>query len=137
MARRKAFSTGQFWVSAQTMAPRKLSPAIVEMEITKERLRVIPLALAEAVKPLEKIGEVKIVDLGGALGRGAGGGQGSVTGGASDNLLSMLLAYRAQAPMVDQLLKESGFTGQDPMAGLMNAVSPAQPPAAESKPDKH
>jgi flotillin len=117
-------------------ARNMLAPAIVEMEITKERLRVIPLALAEAVKPLEKIGEVKIVDLGGALGRGAGGGQGSVTGGASDNLLSMLLAYRAQAPMVDQLLKESGFTGQDPMAGLMNAVSPAQPPAADSKPDK-
>jgi flotillin len=117
-------------------ARNMLAPAIVEMEITKERLRIIPLALAEAVKPLEKIGEVKIVDLGGALGRGAGGGQGSVTGGASDNLLSMLLAYRAQAPMVDQLLKESGFTGQDPMAGLMNAVSPVQTPAAETKPDK-
>ena len=48
----------------------------------------------------------------------------------------MLLAYRAQAPMVDQLLKESGFTGQDPMAGLMNAVSPATPEGTGPKTEK-
>ena len=105
-------------------ARNMLSPALIEMEITKERLRIIPLALAEAVKPLEKIGDVKIVDLGGALGRG--GGTGNPGGpGTSDNLLSMLLAYRAQAPMVDQLLKESGFVGADPLSGLMNAAAPA------------
>jgi flotillin len=104
-------------------ARNMLSPAIVEMEVTKERLRIIPLALAEAVKPLEKIGDVKIVDLGGALGRGNSGSGSVAGGGTSDNLLSMLLAYRAQAPMVDQLLKESGFTGADPMASLMNAAA--------------
>jgi len=103
-------------------ARNMLSPAIVEMEITKERLRIIPLALAEAVKPLEKIGEVKIVDLGGALGRGNGAMTGP-GGGTSDNLLSMLLAYRAQAPMVDQLLKESGFVGNDPVSSLIGAAS--------------
>ena len=31
-----------------------LSQAIIEMEITKERLRIIPQALAEAVKPMDK-----------------------------------------------------------------------------------
>ncbi len=106
-------------------ARNMLAPAIVEMEITKERLRIVPLALAEAMKPLEKIGDVKIIDLGGALGRGgaSGGGVGGA-GGASDNLLQMLLAYRAQAPMVDALLKESGFTGADPVAAMMGAVAP-------------
>ncbi len=110
-------------------ARNMLAPAIVEMEITKERLRLVPLALAEAVKPLEKIGEVKIIDLGGALGRtGAGaapGGAAGVAGGTSDNLLAMLLAYRAQAPMVDRLLKEAGFAGADPVSGLISALTPA------------
>jgi flotillin len=31
-----------------------MSQAVIELEITKERLRIIPLALAEAVKPLER-----------------------------------------------------------------------------------
>jgi hypothetical protein len=35
----------------------------------------------------------------------------------------MLLAYRAQAPMVDQLLKESGFVGNDPVSSLIGAAS--------------
>lgn len=111
-------------------ARNMLSPAIVEMEITRERLRVIPLALAEAVKPLEKIGEVKIVDLGGALGRGGGQAQAAGAGGAPDNLLSMLLAYRAQAPMIDQLLKEGGFQGANPVEALVTTATGGAQPAA-------
>jgi flotillin len=107
------------------------------MEITKERLRIIPLALAEAVRPLEKIGDVKIIDLGGALGRGSNGGGGTAsTGTAPDNLLSMLLAYRAQAPMVDALLKESGFTGADPVSSLINGASGVKAASAPDEDDE-
>jgi flotillin len=94
-------------------ARNTLAQEIIEFDLARERLRTIPSALAEAVKPLEKIGEVKIIDLGGALGTGgarngaADGGHGTV----SDNLMSALLAYRANAPMVDKLLAEAGFTG--------------------------
>jgi flotillin len=107
-------------------ARNMLAPAIVEMEITKERLRIVPLALAEAMKPLEKIGEVKIIDLGGALGRanGANGHAGPNGASAPDSLLQTLLAYRAQAPMVDALLRESGFAGADPVSGVMGAIAP-------------
>ena len=112
-------------------ARNMLAPAIVEMEITKERLRIIPLALAEAVRPLEKIGDVKIVDMGGALGRGGAPSAPGSGGGVPDNLLSMLLAYRAQAPMIDQLLKEGGFQGADPVSGILAAAaSPSAPSAA-------
>ena len=38
-----------------TEARNKLSPQIIEFELTRERIRIIPSALAEAVKPIEKI----------------------------------------------------------------------------------
>src|SRR3954471_914438 len=81
-------------------ARNAMSAAVIEFEITRERLRIIPLALAEAVKPLEKIGEVKIIDLGGAMGSGGPGaalanGHATAGTGRSDGLVDALLAYRA------------------------------------------
>lgn len=112
-------------------ARNMLSAAIIEYEITRERLRVIPAALAEAVRPMEKIGDVKIIDFGGALGvaRGGVGQAGGGNGSVPDNLLNSLLAYRANAPMIDKLLAEAGFS---PSEGLVQSLvngagSPAEP----------
>jgi flotillin len=77
------------------------------------------------VKPLEKIGDVRIVDLGGRgpLAGGATNGA-AVNGGgsATDNLLGALLQYRANAPIIDQLLAQAGFTGSNPVEALISAV---------------
>ena len=98
-----------------------MSAAVIELEITRERLRILPIALAEAVKPLEKIGEVRIIDMGGGLGGIAGGGNGG--GGKADSLVDALLAYRAQSPVIDSLLKEAGFTaGGNPVTSLISAA---------------
>jgi len=101
-----------------------LSQAIIELEITKERLRIVPLALAEAVRPLEKIGDVRIVDMGGRgpLAGASTNGAAANGGGATDHLLSALLQYRANAPIIDQLLAQAGFTGANPLDALVNAV---------------
>jgi flotillin len=109
-----------------------LSQAIIELEITKERLRIVPLALAEAVRPLEKIGDVRIVDMGGRgplVGAPTNGAAGN-GGGATDHLLSALLQYRANAPIIDQLLAQAGFTGGNPVEALVNAVKGSPPPTA-------
>ncbi|MDZ4776848.1 MAG: flotillin domain-containing protein [Alphaproteobacteria bacterium] len=110
-----------------------LSQAMIDLEVMRERLKIIPAALAETVKPLEKIGEVKIIDMGG-MGR-VGGGAAEGTG-TSDGLLGALLAYRAQAPMIDKLLAEAGFANAaNPLQSLLNTASggaAATPPAAES-----
>jgi len=109
-------------------ARNAMSAAVIELEITKERLRIIPLALAEALKPLEKIGDVKIIDLGGAMGSGGPGaalanGVGKGTGGRADGLVDALLAYRAQSPVIDSLLKEAGFTTDgNPVTSLIAAA---------------
>ena len=103
---------------------------MIDFDLAKERLRTIPQALSETVRPLEKIGEVKIIDLGGGLSGRAGSGNGIASGpagGPVDGLLGSLLAYRANAPVIDRLLAEAGFDGgSNPLQALVSAThSPA------------
>jgi flotillin len=115
---------GQMKINA---ARNTLSPAIIEFEIVKERLRIIPAALAESVKPLEKIGDVRIVDLNGWSPTGvAANGNGAA--GPTDGLINALLQYRASAPIIDQLLASAGFSGANPVDALLKAAPPG--PAA-------
>jgi hypothetical protein len=114
-------------------ARNTMSAAIIDFDIAKERLRTIPQALSETVRPLEKIGDIRIIDLGGGLpgriGIGNGIGNGPV-GGPMDGLLGSLLAYRANAPVVDKLLAEAGFNGgSNPLEALVSAASSPPPPA--------
>lgn len=88
-------------------ARNTMSPDLIAFELTRERLRIVPLALAEAVRPLEKIGDVKIIDMGGGAARVGGSG---VVAGRSDALVDQLLAYQAQSPIIAALLKEAGFS---------------------------
>ncbi|MFB2562041.1 flotillin family protein [Rhizobium sp. IMFF44] len=100
-------------------ARNKLSPAIIEFEITRERIRIVPAALAEAVKPIEKISDIRIFDTGGMLGRngnGAGGGSGV---GLGEGLAGQLLSYQANKPILDRLLKEAGFDGDNAISALL------------------
>ena len=66
-----------------------LSSALIDFDLAKERLRTIPQALSETVRPLEKIGEVKIIDLCGRAGGGNGIASGPA-GGPVDGLLGSL-----------------------------------------------
>jgi uncharacterized membrane protein YqiK len=79
-----------------------------------ERLEAI---VRESVKPLEKIDEIKILQVDGFLGGGggSGNGNGSYNGSLSDQIVNSALRYRAQGPLIDKLLKEIGLpTGSIP-----------------------
>jgi flotillin len=122
-------------------ARNKLSQAIVEYDLTLARINVIPNALAEAVKPIEKISDIRIFDTGGMLGRG--GGNGAMNGhgnglGLGDGLAAQLLSVSAFKPIIDKILAEGGFAaGPDALTSLTNALAaqqlanPAEPPAIE------
>jgi len=107
-------------------ARNALSSALIDFDLSKERLHTIPQALSETVRPLEKIGDVKIIDLGGGLSGRAAGGNGIATGpagGPMDGLLGSLLAYRANAPVIDKLLAEAGFdSGSNPLEALVSGT---------------
>ena len=79
------------------------------------RLKLVEKAEAiirESVRPLERIEGIKILHVDG-LGGSSGGGEGGGGGGGADGLVNSALRFRAQAPLVDQLLREIGIEGGD------------------------
>ena len=77
--------------------------------------------VAASVKPLEKVSDIKIMQLGGAgtkglewsNGDGAAGGGGGSGPSPTDEVMNSALRYRVQAPMVDQLLSDIGIDGSN------------------------
>jgi uncharacterized membrane protein YqiK len=65
----------------------------------------------ESVKPLERIEGIKILHVDGLGGGGGGMSDMGGGGGFADNVVNSALRYRAQAPLVDQLLREIGIEG--------------------------
>jgi uncharacterized membrane protein YqiK len=93
-------------------------------------------AKAEAVKPLQNIGDVKIIDMGGGLPRGVNGVASS--GGRMDTLVDSLLAYRANAPVIDQLLTEAGFPNSGGVVStLLGTASGPKAARTPPAPDGH
>jgi uncharacterized membrane protein YqiK len=89
-----------------------------ESRASAMRLRLIEKLegiIRESVKPMEKIDGIKILQVDGLGGGGGapGGGMREGSGNFSDNLVNSALRYRAQAPLVDSLLKEIGLSGGD------------------------
>jgi uncharacterized membrane protein YqiK len=81
--------------------------------------------IRESVRPMEKIDGIKILQVDGLANGGSSGGRGGVEGSGSfsDNLVNSALRYRAQAPLVDSLLREIGLSGGD-IGSLTNALAP-------------
>jgi len=72
--------------------------------------------IRESVKPLERIEGIKILHVDGLGGGGGGGGRadsGDIGGGLADSVVNSALRFRAQAPLIDQLLREIGIQGGD------------------------
>ena len=99
------------------------------------RINVIPSALAEAVKPIEKISDIRIFDTGSLLGRGNGaanGGNGNGLG-LGDGLAAQLLSVSAFKPVIDRILSEAGFpTGPDVLTSLTSALAQAKAEVADT-----
>src|SRR6185503_17516206 len=75
------------------------------------RLKLVEKAEAiirESVKPMERIEGIKILQVDGLGGHGHSNGDGS-GGGIADSVVNSALRFRAQAPIVDQLLREIGI----------------------------
>jgi uncharacterized membrane protein YqiK len=115
-------------------AQNVLTPA---SRMSAMRLRLIEKLegiIRESVRPLEKIEGIKILQvdgLGGAPSRGGVGEEGRTN--FADSLVNSALRYRAQAPLVDNLLKEIGITGGD-VRKLAEALGEPVPGESEDEP---
>lgn len=106
-------------------------------QITREiRLALIerlPQIIAESVKPMEQIDEIKIYQIDGLNGMSQSGEGGTAAGGnLADQVVNSALRYRAQAPLVESLLNEVGLKG-DSLAGLTAQFLGEGGPTAEIK----
>ncbi|HVM83976.1 MAG TPA: flotillin domain-containing protein [Candidatus Binatia bacterium] len=104
-------------------AQNVLSPESRTSAMRLKLLDKLEAIIRESVRPMEKIDGIKILQVDG-LGGGGGGGHGDGSGSFSDNLVNSALRYRAQAPLVDSLLREIGLSGTD-IGSMANVLEPA------------
>ena len=122
-------------------AQNMLSP---EARLSAMRMKLLDKLegiIRESVKPMERIEGIKILQvdgLGGGGGSGGGGGGYDSSGGnLADNLVNSALRFRAQAPLVDQLLREIGVDSGDVgkvARGLLDRGQGAAGPALGGSP---
>ncbi|QDX26041.1 flotillin family protein [Sphingomonas suaedae] len=110
-------------------AANLLSSDQISLQTKLALLKVLPEVIREAAKPMEAIDSIKIVQVdgltsGGAGGAGAASGGGNGDGNLADSAVAAALRYRAQAPMLDGLMKELGFDGGS-LDGLVKGAAAA------------
>ncbi len=94
--------------------------------------------IRESVKPMERIEGIKILHVDGLAGGGGGGGGGvadGMNGGGSfaDTVVNSALRYRAQAPLIDEMLKEIGLNAGDMNKLAKSLTNPVDAKAIEKK----
>ncbi|MCK5903244.1 MAG: band 7 protein [Cocleimonas sp.] len=105
--------------AAINKAANLLSDEQISMQVKEKIVQQLPDIIKESVRPIENIDGIKIMQIDGMsnLTGGAGGGSnnggGGNNGGGSlaDQVVDSALRYKAQAPMVENLLKEVGLSG--------------------------
>ena len=113
-----------------------------EARMSALRMKLVEKAegiIRESVRPMERIEGIKILHVDGLGGSGGGGGGDGGNGGTfADGVVNSALRFRAQAPLVDQLLREIGVEGGDiqrlvgSVSGAHVALPPATPTATPS-----
>jgi len=114
-----------------------LSSDQISLQTKLALLKVLPEVIRESAKPMEAIDSIKIVQVDG-LTQKAGASGGPVAGGGTGNLandaVAAALAYRAQAPVLDGLMKELGLDGST-LGGLVKGTADAVAEPVESAPE--
>ncbi|QOV93923.1 flotillin family protein [Novosphingobium sp. ES2-1] len=116
-------------------AANLLSSDQISLQTKLALLKVLPELVRESAKPLEAIDSIKIVQVDG-LTRSSGGGSGEggaapANGNLASDALTAALSYRAQAPIIDGLMKELGLDGGS-LEGLVKAAPVVAAPEASS-----
>ena len=107
-----------------------LSADQINLQIKLALIHALPAIIEKSVEPMKQIDGIKIIQVDG-LTRGNMGNGGSLASAASGNgnlaeqAVAAALAYRAQSPIIDGLLKELGMAGGS-IGGLMQGTTPPE-----------
>ena len=106
-------------VRAMTEAENTMSEELMALKLRLSIIDHLKDIIHESAKPMEKINDIRILQVDGVLGQNGGAsgeGDALASGGKGtlpDQLVNSALRYRAQAPVVDSLLGELGLKGSD------------------------
>lgn len=118
-AQERRYEVDAIGSKALNEAANKLSNEQIALKIRLALLEALPEIIAQSVKPMEHIDEIKLLQVDGlhsnnvAAGSTGEGGSSSGAENLTDQLVSSALRYRSQAPLVDSLLNELGLEGGD------------------------
>ncbi|MBM7072306.1 flotillin family protein [Shewanella sp. 202IG2-18] len=128
-------------------AQNVLSDEQIELQKSLAILQALPEIVANAVKPIENIEQIKILQgyNGGQAGSNSGKGSSGHGGSFAEQVTQAALDYRANAPVVDAMLKDIGLvdkatgsltdlvTGEHQLASkLLNTQEKASEPKLEN-----
>ena len=106
-------------------AANLLTPEARQSAMRRQLIDKLEGIIRESVKPMERIEGIRVLHVEG-LGGGQGG-PGNGSGNIADSVVNSALRFRAQAPLVDQLLREIGVQGGD-LGGAANALLEGKKP---------
>ncbi|WP_395780327.1 flotillin family protein [Aquidulcibacter sp.] len=105
-------------------AANVMSAEQVAMRIRESLIAKLDQIIAASVEPLKNIDSIRVVDVSGLTGpTGSSGEQAQGNGNLADQVVQSAMRYRAQAPLIDSILKEVGLGSGGPaqlgLAGLL------------------
>lgn len=113
-AAEKRYAVDAEGTRAMHEADNLLSAEQIQMQVKMAIVKYLPEIIRESVKPMENIDGIKIMQVEGLTGNGSAGVNGAEhNGNLADQVVNSALRYRAQAPLVESLLKEVGLEGAD------------------------
>jgi uncharacterized membrane protein YqiK len=111
-------------------AANLLTPEARQSAMRRQLIDKLEGIIRESVKPMERIEGIRVLHvegLGGSPAQGNGGMGNSGGGNIADSVVNSALRFRAQAPLVDQLLREIGVQGGD-LGSAANALLEGKKP---------
>ncbi len=111
-------------------AANLLAAEQIAREIRLALIERLPAIIAESVKPMEQIDDIKIYQIDGLNGGGNSSAEGVGGSGASlsDQVVNSALRYRAQAPLIESLMNEIGLKGEN-LNGLTSVLTEGVEPS--------
>jgi uncharacterized membrane protein YqiK len=108
-------------------AANLLSSDQVSLQTKLALLKVLPELVREAARPMEAIDSIRIVQVdglnaGGSVSVGSGDAASAGDGNLANSAVAAALRYRAQAPVIDGLMKELGLNGAS-LDGLVKGAA--------------